>query len=73
MDKERKLFIVDRLEGDYAVIEFGRETFPFPKEKLPPEMKEGDVLDIAITINAAATQERKQHIEALTNSLFRDE
>ena len=36
-----KLLIVDRFEGDWAVIEYGKETFDFPKELLPPDTQAG--------------------------------
>lgn len=38
--------VVDRIEGDYAVIEAGDETVAFPLAALPPGVKEGDKLTI---------------------------
>lgn len=37
--------IIDRFEGDYAVVEFeGRKMVNIHKKDLPAELKEGDVI-----------------------------
>lgn len=64
------MFIIDRFEGKWAVIEFGKETFNLPKKLLPPETKEGDVLDIKISINREETQKKKEKIKKLAKELF---
>ena len=66
----RKL-IIDRFEEDFAVCE--TETLEFiniPKAALPLDAKEGDV--IAISIDKSETNKRKEKIEGLMNSLFKD-
>ena len=65
------LFIVDRFEGEWAVIEYGRKMFNIPKNVLPNDLKEGDVLNIQFTINEEETRKRKEMIEKLTQSLFK--
>jgi len=43
--------IIDRFEGDYAVVEFtGRRMVEIHKRELPPGLKEGDAIR---TINGA--------------------
>jgi len=66
------MFVIDRFEGDWAVIEFGRKTFNLPKFILPAGAKEGDVIDIEITIDRKATASRKESIDKLADSLFED-
>jgi len=66
------MFVIDRFEGDWAVIEFGRKTFNLPKIILPAGAKEGDVIDIEITIDRKATASRKESIDKLADSLFED-
>ena len=66
----RKL-IIDRFEGDYAVCETENLEFVnIPKSALPCAAKEGDV--ISISIDQSETEERKEKIEGLMNSLFKD-
>ena len=66
----RKL-IIDRFEGDYAVCETENLEFVnIPKSALPCDAKEGDV--ISILIDKSETEERKEKIEGLMNSLFKD-
>lgn len=66
----RKL-IIDRFEGDFAVCETeDLEFINFPKSALPFGAKEGDV--IAISIDKSETDKRKEKIEGLMNSLFKD-
>ncbi len=47
---ERETWIVDRFEGDLAVIEReGEATFNLPRDLLPAGTKEGDVLRVALS------------------------
>jgi len=66
------MFIIDRFEGEWAVIEFGRKTFNLPKFLLPADAKEGDVIDIEVTIDEKTTASRKESINKLADSLFED-
>ncbi len=67
---EDHLCIVDRFEGNFAVIEFKDETFSIPKELLSPEIKEGDVIELKIIVNKEITDKRKKRIKDLHNKLF---
>jgi len=69
----QKLCIIDRFEGNFAVIEYEDITFNFPKELLPKEAKEGDVLKFNITIDREETEKRRKAIEDLAKDLFVDE
>jgi hypothetical protein len=67
------LCIIDRFEENWAVIEYGDKTFNFPKELLPKEAKEGDVLKFDIAIYIEETEKRKKNIQELINDLFTEE
>lgn len=71
--KTPQLPIIDRFEGDWAVIEYGDKTFNFPKELLPKEAKEGDVLKFDVKIDEEETEKRKKIINELIDDLFIDE
>jgi len=65
--------IIDRFEGDWAVIEYGRATFNFPRALLPKEAREGDVLRFHVQVDVDTTRRRRQRIRALEDELFRRE
>ena len=56
-----------------GVIEYEEKFFNFPKELLPKEAKEGDVLKFDITIDREETEKRRKAIEELTKDLFVEE
>lgn len=62
--------IIDRFEGEYAVVEIETgKCINIPKILLP-NAKEGDV--IKIEIDNEETKQRKKHIQDLMNSVFED-
>ena len=62
--------IIDRFEGEIAVIELAiGKTINVPKE-LFPNAKEGDVFSIEFDKNE--TESRKEKITSLMNDLFVD-
>ena len=60
--------IIDRFEGDYAVVEIEKGHFVNLPKVLVKNAEEGDV--ISIEINKEATKSRKEKIENLMNDLF---
>lgn len=60
--------IVDRIEGDYAIVEIDKGKMCNLPLELVPNIKEGDV--VTITINKDKTEARKKTIEELMNSVF---
>lgn len=64
------MFIIDRLEGDWTVIEYGDKTFNIPTSLLPSKAKEGDVIEIFINIQGEKTVGRKDKIKSLIDDLF---
>lgn len=64
-------WIIDRFEGDKAVIELCEgKHFDIPRASLPEGAKEGDV--IAVTVDANETEARKKRISGLRKRLFVD-
>ncbi|MGB9804516.1 DUF3006 domain-containing protein [Desulfofundulus sp.] len=66
------MLIIDRFEGDWAVIEFGRKTFNIPKVLIPPGAREGDVINIYITLDRESTGTRAETVKRLAEELFED-
>lgn len=62
--------IVNRIEGNYLILELENgNVIDVPKE-LIPEAKEGDIVNI--TIDKEKTKRKKEEIEHLINSIFED-
>lgn len=67
--------ILDRFEGEFAVMEFEDGYKNIPRNILPTEAREGDVLvlhDEHWIIDPKATSKRKQKIEKLATELWED-
>jgi len=62
--------IIDRFEGEYAVVELpDRSMVNLPKKVLPADACEGDV--ISITIDKDEIRDRKQKIQKLAEDLWK--
>ncbi len=67
--------IIDRFEGELAVVEFDDEMKDIPKNKLPNKATVGDVLFFdgdKITISKEETGKLKKEIDDLVDELFED-
>ncbi|MEK3966266.1 MULTISPECIES: DUF3006 domain-containing protein [Paenibacillus] len=67
--------IIDRFEGEYAVVEFEGQTEDILKSILPKEAKSGDTLifkDNEILIDKNDSKKRKEDIQQLMDDLFED-
>ena len=65
--------IIDRFEGDYAVVEFDKKMIDIPRKQVSPEAKEGDVIVLVnnmYQIDQAETQRRKAAIAKLTDKMW---
>jgi hypothetical protein len=66
------ILIIDRIEGNWVVIEFEGETFNIPKSLFPRSAREGDVIKISVSVDDKATSERRNRVEKLMDELFED-
>lgn len=65
------MFIIDRFEGDWAIIETeNRRTFNLPRFILPPGVNEGDVISIQVGIDLVTTKERAEKSKRMLDNLF---
>lgn len=62
------MLVLDRFEGEYALIEMNRKVFHVPKSLFPKGAKEGDVINIQITMDKDATIKRKQAVGKLAGN-----
>ncbi len=61
--------IIDRFEGEYAVVELEDRTMVnMPRRLVPENAREGDVLNIEIDMDS--TRERKERINRLMDELW---
>lgn len=64
------MLVIDRFEGEWAVIEYRGLNFEVPVSLLPGGVREGDVLKMVIEIDREATKHKKEKIEKLIDDLF---
>lgn len=64
------MLIIDRFEGDVAVVESSNGMMNIPKSDIPNGAKEGDVL--IFQIDKTETVSRKGRIDKMMESLFKD-
>lgn len=66
--------VIDRFEGDRALLLFGDEevTVPLPRRILPPGAAEGDILQVSFKIDHEAAAAQRKKIEELLNKLKSD-
>ena len=62
--------IIDRFEGEYAIVEIDKDKFESLPKVLVPGGKEGDV--VKILVDHDTTKKRKEHISNLMDNLFLD-
>jgi hypothetical protein len=62
--------IIDRFEGEYAVVEMDLGQYTNIPKILLPNTKEGDV--VKIEIDKSETEQRKKNIQELMNNIFED-
>ena len=65
------MYIIDRFEGNWAIIEYERQTFNLPRQLLPPEALEGDVVTISIKVDVKATAAVKGDTTRLARQVFK--
>ena len=65
------MYIIDRFEGNWAVIETDdRQTFHIPRSLLPASAKEGDVISISVVVDSEATKSRRERMAGIMDNFF---
>lgn len=62
--------VIDRFEGEFAVVELPNKKFAEMERSLLPGAKEGDVVEI--TLNRDKTEARKKEMQSLMESVWED-
>jgi hypothetical protein len=62
--------IIERFEGDTAVVEVGNRIVNVPRVIIPDGAKEGSV--ISVEVDAEYTSKRKKKIDNIMNDLWQD-
>ena len=62
------LWIIDRIEDSFAVVECGGKTFDLPLELLPKGVSEGDCL--SVLKDNGTTADKKEKADAVLKDLF---
>lgn len=57
------MLVIDRFEGEYALIEYKKRIFHIPKSLMPKGAKEGDIIKIEITVDREAGKKDKESIK----------
>lgn len=68
--------VVDRIEGNYAVLESNEDYIDVELNKIGLEVKEGDILEYKNGIYTRLEEEtknRQDYIEDLFDSIFKDQ
>lgn len=55
--------VIDRFEGDIAVVEIDGRNYDFPKSIFPHDIREGDIFKIQIAIDKEETQAIRKRME----------
>jgi len=62
-------YIIDRFEGDFAIVELADRTFVnIPRKAVPTDAREGSVIDV--TVDSDTTSARSQKINTMMDDLF---
>jgi len=67
--------VIDRFEGEYAVLDIEGKIEDIKRSEIPEEAREGDVLvkrDGKWVIDREATKKLKKEIDGLVNELWED-
>ncbi|MCG9969809.1 DUF3006 domain-containing protein [Pelotomaculum terephthalicicum JT] len=67
------MLIVDRFEGDWAVVEYNkRMTFNLPRFLVPAGAKEGDVIIVSVKVDTGITKKLNTEVSKMASDLFQD-
>ena len=63
--------VIDRFEAEYALLQFGESGLivPVPRDLLPPDAAEGDMLRVSFTLDRQSTEAQRDKIADLLRKL----
>lgn len=62
--------VIDRIEGEFAVLELaGKGEVIWPLNLLPKGIQPGNILDFGIELNLEAEKEQREKIQNMQNEL----
>lgn len=65
------MYIIDRFEGQWVIVEAeNRTTFNLPRSVLPVDIKEGDVINIHVSLDPVATRQRSKKAKSILDNFF---
>ena len=63
------MFVVDRIEGNFAIVEFGEQFLEIPLSAFKERVKEGDVL--YLKVDKTETNLCEEKVKEKMNRLFK--
>jgi hypothetical protein len=64
------MIVIDRFEGEIAVVEYGEKFYDIPRAWLPVGAKEGDVIVLSLSVDQDETARRRAEIKRKMEDLF---
>ncbi|MEA1962603.1 MAG: DUF3006 domain-containing protein [Bacillota bacterium] len=64
------MIIIDRFEGEIAVVEYEKGFYNMPRAWLPSGAKEGDVIVLKAAIDEVETAKRRDEMKRKMEDLF---
>lgn len=68
-NKDEVIAILDRLEGEHAVILFGKVAVSVPRSLLPPAAREGDAFTVELRPSPEETARRRKETAQMIERL----
>ena len=63
--------VVDRIEDDFVIVEYGDRLLDVPLILFPKGIKENDIVNFTVTIEGIETEEKYQSTKNRLESLFK--
>ena len=63
--------IVDRIEGEMAVLRFEGQELTVHNRFLPENVREGDILTVSFVLDEKAEKKRKAEVTGLLEKIFK--
>lgn len=65
--------IINRFENDFAIVEAGSENISIPRNIIPKDLKEGDMLNITISSEREDVQNTEKLARGILNEVLKEE